>query len=382
VKPVVLIPGFTASDLAIISTGQPIWWDLSFAALTGLGAMRLDGSGLRPGPPDGQPVAAIVEPQHPWGNIRDILTSQLDPTQWAVTALSYDWRKELTTTAVFLANDIRQNVTLAEPVTLVAHSAGGLIALQAWAQLVATNDQAKVRRIITMGTPFQGSYWTIQWLTGVNATIQQLAAVDNAFQMLAGFPKELWTLPFLNALTLTWPAFYELFPSLLGSEAQTDPNRALLYNASNYPRLVNPSPDWLLYAQEDWQPTLVVPAAFPPSWVMTTVGGTGLSTPNTLLSSAVPISLTQLGTTMDGDGVVTRASATRSPGLSVTVEADHASMPLGLARTGQLRDLIIDPRGPLSPPPVPIVDKLPIPINVTAPPESDYLSGLVCIGGG
>lgn len=381
-KPVFLIPGFTASDLAILSTGQRIWFDTNVAALVGLGAMRLADNGVDPGPPDGEQMGHSLDPQPPWPAIVQLLKSQMAASVWSFQVLNYDWRLDLTTIGNALAANIRGSVDPAEPATLVAHSAGGLVATIAWASLVQSNQSNLVRRIITIGTPYQGSYGAIQWLTGVSPTVQELRAVSVAFGNLTGFNPVEWTLSFLNGIALTWPAFYELFPALDVPEEQGDPFRTFLYESATYPALADPSQAWLDFARQIWQPRIKGFGTSPPQWVLTTVAGSGIATPNRLLTGAIPLNLNDLGTTVDGDGVVTVTSATKSPGLNLFVSGEHNSIPLGLAINGKLADLILDPRGPISPTPVPVFDKLAILQNVTAPPQSDYVSGLVCIGGG
>ena len=379
---VALIPGFTASDLAIIATGQRIWFDQRIAALTGLGAMRLAPNGIDPGQPDGAAMGHSADPQFPWETIKDNLTQQLDPKKWKVGIGTWDWRLDINTAANTLAADIKANVSFEEPITLVAHSAGGLLAVLCYAKLMTTNDQMKVRRIVTIGTPFLGSYGPIQWLTGISDTVQQLLAVSQAFGQVTGFHPALWTLQFLNGIACTWPAFYELFPALVTEEERFDPFRTFLYESQLYPHYADPSQSWLDFARTSWQPQITALGNSPPSWVLTCVAGVGLTTPNRLLTGELPLALRDLGTTQEGDGVVTYLSAAKLPSLIVRVPGEHASLPLGITISGLLAELIVDPRGPGSPTPTPEFNKLLISMNVTAPPESEPFSGLVCIGGG
>lgn len=382
-KPVFLIPGFTASDLVILASGNQIWFSTQGAALTGLGAMRLAPDGVSPGPPDGQRLGVVTSPnQNPWDLIVNILTLQLGFDGWGVQVISYDWRLELETIATALAANIRSAIVPSNPCTLVAHSAGGLVAVLAWAQLLASGDQAKVRRIITIGTPFLGSYGSLQWIAGQNATVKQLFGYASAVTMVTGFNPAKWTLNFLTALALTWPSFYELFPALDASDLVIDPFRPLLYTAGNYAGIAAPAQSWLDHAGT-FQSAISAAAASVPYWVLTTVAAQGISTPYKLLSDQVrPLNLKSLGMTQDGDGVVTAASATIGRGLNVYVNGAHPSLPLGLAINGTLKELIIDPRGPITPPVPPIKKFAPISENVSVPPEASSVSGLVCLGGG
>jgi pimeloyl-ACP methyl ester carboxylesterase len=382
VKSIYLIPGFLASDLGILATGQVLWWDVNLAAVLGIGGMRLAPNGVDPGPPDGFPIGVDPHGQSPWPGIKTILGLQLDPATWRIAIGPYDWRKDLKTAATSLAANIRANSTAAEPATIVGHSAGGIVAVLAWAQLNASGDTAKVRRIISICTPFQGSYGPLQWLLGISPSIQQLLALSQWGPGAAPTFAFHWSLSFLNELALTWPAFYELYPALGGTEAQTDPARAFLYQASNYGAPTSPSQTWLDFVRLSFQPGLAGPDTFPPDWVMTCVVASGLATPFMLNSRAVPLQLAALGVTSDGDSVVTVGSQTRSPALIYSVTGNHASVPLAITTSGLLAKLILDPRGPVTPPSPSVVVLPALPDTVTDAPESDYISGLVCIGGG
>jgi pimeloyl-ACP methyl ester carboxylesterase len=381
VKRVILLPGFLASDLGILATGEKLWWDPSVYTVLGIGAMRLGPDGRTPGPPDGQLMGVDTVPQVPWPLIQLGLVYQLDQTEWSIRVTPWDWRRDINDAAIDAAAQIRASIDPAEPVTLVGHSAGGLLAMLIWSLLVATGDQNKVRRIITICTPFQGSYGPITWLNGTGASVAQLLAVSAYPGFIVANPAINWSLNFLNALFLSWPCTYELFPSLIGSEAAADPNRPLLYQRANYPAYAQPSQPWLTFAQNQWQPQIAANLTFPPSWVATYVYGTGIDTAYQLETDKIPLDLTKLKLTNSGDGVVTSASATRSPGAVVGVIGGHSSVPLAITISGQLAKLITDPRGPPDPPPDPIVVKPPVAQNVTDPPQSDYVTGLSCLSG-
>lgn len=380
-KNVYLIPGFLASNLGVLPNGPLLWWDPTVVTALGVGKMRLAPDGVSPGPPDGVALGVDLNAQDPWPNIRAVLRQQLDAATWAVQVGNFDWRFDLTSAAASLSANIQAHSTPAEPATIVGHSAGGLVAVLAWANLVAAGQTNLVRRIISICTPFQGSYDPINWITGVNVSVQQLLAIGG----LTGLPTNIaanLVILFLANLALTWPAFYELFPFYNGTEAAKDPNRRLLYQHTNYPSNLDVSSNWLAHSQTVFQNAIADPSAFPPDYVMTCVVSTGLRTPNKLLTPALPILLTAVGQTQDGDGTVTAGSQTRSPAQLVTLAGSHASVPLAITLSGLLAQLITDPRGPLAPPPPPINVPVALPVNVTDPPESDYVTGLQCLSGG
>jgi pimeloyl-ACP methyl ester carboxylesterase len=380
-KNVYLIPGFLASNLGLLPDGPLIWFAPNLVTVLGLGYLRLAPNGVDPQPPDGQPMGVALPPQDPWPEIQSQLQAQLDVATWSVAVGPYDWRLDLNAAATSLAGNIRRHSTLAEPATIVGHSAGGLVAVLAWANLNATGDAGLVRRIISICTPFQGSYEPIQWLVGISPSVQQCIALGNS--LIPGSSSvAYWGLNYLNALALTWPSFYQLFPSLVGSEAANDPNRPLLYQVANYPIPTTPSQAWLDYVRNTFQPLIASPATFPPDYVMTCVVAGACVTPDGLQSKSIPLTLRSMGSTWDGDGIVTIGSQTRDPSAVVRVAGSHDSVPMAITQSGKLRDLILDPRGPLDPPPPEVRVAQPIAFNVTAPPESDYVSTLQCIGGG
>lgn len=380
--PVILLPGFGATNLSNVQTNQLIWFDMTISSFIGLNQMRLSPDGFTPLLPDGRLLGPAAAKQEPWAEIVDQLQFQLDSKVWQIGTLGWDFRLDLVRVAATLADQIRTTVRLSEPATLVGHSAGGLLAVLTYQDLVGTGDAAKVRRVISIGTPFQGCYLPTQWLSGVNPSVLQLLSVSQAFGSVVGFNPAFWTLANLNSIACTWPSFYQLMPFISPASEITDPNRDLLFTATNYPAIAVPSQAWLDYARFTFQPLVQGLTASPPSWVMTSVGARGIITPNVLRESTIPLHLDNIGTTSDGDGVVTVQSALKFPGEQWVMTGAHASLPLGLARNGQLAQMIVDPRGPISPPPGMVFSKLAIDMNVIDVPISDLVSGLTCLSGG
>jgi len=381
--PVFIFPGYLASDLGTIATGQVIWWDPSVAMLLSLGKLRLAANGIDPGPPDGVPIATSTTLQDPWPAVVNLLVQQLDPNTWnPIACTGYDWRLDYATQAKSLSDSLATHVDPKFPATLVAHSMGGLILVMAWANLLAVGKQHLIRRIITLGTPFQGSYLPVLFINGTLGSAQQLQAIGQIAVTLPLANPVVWTATFINNVALSFPSLYQALPSLVGSEAANDPNRSALYKASNWNPALQVSQAWLDYAANTTQPLLAGPTTFPPSDVMTCVYGTGCPTPYALQSPNAPLNLLGLSFDNNGDGVVHQGSAIRTNALVVQVTSSHSSIPLGTAQTGDLASWITDPRSAPLPVP-PMVTKLtPILANVTDPPEADPVTQLVCVGGG
>lgn len=378
-KKVFLLPGFMSTQLALASNSVRVWWDIDGLVFNGTGVLRLAGNGIDPGPPDGRQMGITREEHGPWAFVAARLKQQLDQQEWQIGYTPWDWRKDPRPLARSLAQNIRDVSTPAEPATLVAHSAGGILAVLTWAELVNSGDSALVRRLITMGTPFQGSYSTIDFLAGTSPAAAQAFEVGQLGTAVIQGTWRTFQGPFLNGVALSWPNFYYLFPALGGSEAAKDPNRPLLYGVNNYPNNIQPNPFWQNDAKDNFQPQLRAANTFPPENVATYVAGDALPTWSTLRSGDVPIDLNARGYTFSGDGVVTRGSALREPGAQYIVPCAHNSLPEGIAQTGLMAKLILDERPPTPVPPTLVHEA--VQMTTTDAPQEEQVNPFVCIGG-
>jgi pimeloyl-ACP methyl ester carboxylesterase len=146
-----------------------------------------------------------------------------------VSCVDYDWRLGLEVLGKQLAQRIE-----AEPhahVHLVAHSMGGLVARAAMSQPA----RRRVRRVILLGTPNEGSFAGVQAMRGTYPVVRKLARLDSrtTAEELAG---EVFN---------TFPSLYHLLPVA----AHTQPLD--LFDAENWP-LEGPRPqaDLLRAARE------------------------------------------------------------------------------------------------------------------------------------
>ncbi|MFO1400438.1 MAG: hypothetical protein U1F30_04385 [Steroidobacteraceae bacterium] len=85
---------------------------------------------------------------------------------------AYDWRRSIVATGRELG--ARLAADPAREIHLVAHSMGGLLARVA----LAAAPQARVVRLITVGTPHAGSYAPLEALRGTYPVVRRLAALD------------------------------------------------------------------------------------------------------------------------------------------------------------------------------------------------------------
>lgn len=352
-----VLPGFVSSDLFyVLPERLKLWISYHRLALDGPGGMRLDPSGQFPQPPDG----ATLEPGGPlfgyWDAPIAQLQDQLRPHGYSVRGLGYDWRMNPIGTANGLLQVILAEVTAEDPCTIVAHSMGGLLTRLCWAMLVTLNKQHLVRRIVTLGTPHQGTYAPIACFS------KHFYVIDNLIQFqkywtgwtnyggLAPLVRQ-WTAAELRDLTCTWPALYMLFPVLGSPTSLEDPNRAILFDKSRWPSDVAISARHLDYSQRIMSPLLLQPRTFPPAWVMTTVAGDNYGTDDRLdypdrLGDPIAI-----GTTHAGDEIVTKASALIADSAQVVLTAKHHDLPSAALQQGLLASLVLDSRTEPAPPP-------------------------------
>ena len=185
-KPAVFVlPGILGSNLAV--DGSRVW--LGFHFLNGLKKLAWDPA-----------TASHVAPDGPIGLSYDALISHLSDTH-DVIPFAYDWRRPIEDEARRLADAVDAALTLraksGEPVRLLAHSMGGLVARtmrlerpKTWARMMAVDGA----RLLMLGTPNGGSWAPMQTLSGDDTFGNALVAFGSIFdnggarKMMAGMP--------------------------------------------------------------------------------------------------------------------------------------------------------------------------------------------------
>lgn len=340
--------GLSKSTLA----NDTVWIDLGVLMLGQLGLMRLAPDGTSPGPPDGvalQPLGVIG----PYcGFPTAILAAQLLPHGYRTAGWAWDWRQTVYAAGVRLAATIRSEVTTDDPCAIVAHSAGGLVARAAWTELGLTGQQGLVRRIVTLGTPHWGSYTVVSYWQGSNVSIDWLVYANQQLgSSVYGHAPDFWgyvSRPrgFYQLLGLTWPSYYDLLPTLGAPDATADPNRALLYQAANWPEDFRPQQAWLDWSRDHTGPWLRSAASKPPAHVLTCVSGVNTTVASALTSAEGFAEGGGLGQYVAGDNAVTRDSAELATGVIWRYGIDHENLLPTLANSGDLRDLVLEVRAP------------------------------------
>ena len=182
---VFVLPGILGSNLKL--DGKRIW--LGFRFVNGL--MKLAWNPAS---------AARVEPDGPIGLSYDELIEHLADTH-VVIPFAYDWRRpiedEARRLAVAVDAELAARQASQQPVRLIAHSMGGLVArtLQlekpdTWKRMMARDGA----RLLMLGTPNGGSWAPMQTLSGDDTFGNALVAFGSLFhngaarQMMAGMP--------------------------------------------------------------------------------------------------------------------------------------------------------------------------------------------------
>jgi hypothetical protein len=371
-----VLGGLGESVLSTFSADVGIVWVNATVLLLGqAGKMRLAPNGIDPGSPDGIALVAptVVDPYVGFPAL--LLGVQLLSQGYSVRVHGWDWRKRIYPAGQDLAVRIRREVTTDAPCSIVAHSAGGLVARAAWTDLGITGDQGLVRRIITLGTPHWGSYVMVQFFCGSNQSID----IMKYWNQTVGYNTAGWAPaltgyiylddPFYQNLAMTWPACYEVLPVIGAPGADLDPNRVQLYDAANWPEEARPQQAWLDYARDVTGPWLRSAASQPPPEVLTCVSGSASTTASALVD---PSKLGGSGCTGDyvtGDGAVTQASAELATSVVYRFTVNHENLLPTLVNQGEIADLVLDVRSP-GPPPPPVVETEILPQSVAPIPGS------------
>ena len=322
---VFVLPGILGSNLKL--DGKRIW--LGFRFINGLKKLTWDPAN-----------ADRVEPDGPIGASYDDLIERLADTH-EVIPFAYDWRRPIEDEARRLAKAVDAALaargTSGQPVRLLAHSMGGLVArtmrLEApdtWQRLMARDGA----RLLMLGTPNGGSWAPMQTLSGDDTFGNALVAFGSLFdnggarKMMAGMP-----------------GFIQLQAALLDPALGLD-------KASTWQKLADDDMarlrDRSIWHDEGPQRTIYEWGA-PPQAVLdqavalrrrldAQVDGLGTDTGKMLLvighASFTPAGividndgLAYLDTPDDGDGRVTRASALLPGVRTWKVDAEHGKLP-------------------------------------------------------
>jgi hypothetical protein len=149
----------------------------------------------------------------------------------------YDWRCGIDQLGARFARALE-----AEPaahISIVAHSMGGLVARAA----LTRAGGARVRRLVTLGTPHGGSFAPVQAFRGTYPLVRRIASLDPlhsaevlAARVFAGFPSLYQLLPHRGA-----GCALDLFDLSVWPATGPGPERALLAAARRFPGQLAPA---------------------------------------------------------------------------------------------------------------------------------------------
>ena len=224
VKPlgnVVVLPGTMGSELTRIPAGEAgvcSWISLCRLARGEFGRCRLNDDG-RTAEYD---IRATGILKRYYGEFLLSLAQQ-----WNVRPFWFDWRRDIRLSASLLESQIRAWFDSDEPVHIVAHSMGGLVARafmmdypKRWKKM---RDGGS--KLIMLGTPNYGSFAITQILTGTESTVRLIAKLDLNHRLRD-----------VRAIASSFPACYQMLPS-----PEAMPSMEILYDPDTWRHLPNVS---------------------------------------------------------------------------------------------------------------------------------------------
>ena len=177
---VMVLPGLMGSELDSVDAGgdSDLIWVNFFRIIDGrMADLRLTPNGDPPSPPPTVKVKQVYKKVY----LPILMALQ---ARWQTRPFPYDWRRDVDGSAAALADDVRKWAG-GEPVHLVAHSMGGLVARrfiqkfpEVWASMQDPTGQGRGGRLIMMGTPNRGSLASVLALTGEEGLVQKLELLD------------------------------------------------------------------------------------------------------------------------------------------------------------------------------------------------------------
>ena len=219
---VLVLPGIMGSELdSVDSSGASdrIW--LNFVNLI-LG--RIADFALTP---EGEPAKAGVQIRPAGVHLPTYvpILMELD-SRWQVRPFAFDWREDIDRSAARLDEEIKA-FGAGEPVHLVTHSMGGLVARRfvnrfrdTWEAIDDPEGRGRGGRLVMIGTPNRGSFAIPLVLTGGDKIVRALAKGDIEH-----------SLEEVLAIVATFPGMYQLLPSPL-VELDGDDHAKLFERAS------------------------------------------------------------------------------------------------------------------------------------------------------
>lgn len=213
---VVLLPGIMGSNLSTIDRrgrSDLVWVRFVRLVLGAVGRLKLADDG-RDDAALGFAVQATGVDHRTYAGVLLYLAAR-----WNVVPFPFDWRKDIGVAADGLAQFIRDTFH-SQPVHLLAHSMGGLVARAfirrhrpMW-DAMRGDDGASGGRLVMLGTPNYGSFAAVHALSGGERLVRLLACADlshslrQLLEILATFPGSYQLLPAPGRIAAAEQAIY------------------------------------------------------------------------------------------------------------------------------------------------------------------------------
>lgn len=315
-----IFPGLAGNELRFLLPGTDtyvtIWLSIGKLVFGGWELLRLAPDGLSP-PVFGAPP---LEGGYAIDHIYPILQAHMRREGFTLWDARVDWRLPLTANVESVVRQV-ESILLPEPIHFIAHSRGGFVAAAVAARMVAMGRRHRIGRVVSMGTPWGGSYEPIGYFAGWAETITTIRRVA----LFAGSPLgQLFSLRQLQQVCASWPGLYEMLPSPALAQQAGDPRVPLLYDPATWSAsAIEIAPPHLAAALTRWQAPQYPPAGIP--WLH--VLGSGYVTRGPLVARPVVGSPACCALDFEGDGIVPEWSARAAGGAVVEVPVDHQNLP-------------------------------------------------------
>lgn len=227
---VVVIPGVLGSELTAVDSSQQqerIWLNPAGIVAGHLHRLRLNAHGLAEANAD-YTVNVTGIMKRPYGELLLTLAEH-----YYVQAFWYDWRKDFRLAAAQLQAHIDSWFPAGEPVHLVAHAAGGLVA-RAYIQQFPQRWSLGGSKLILIGTPNYGLYTAPQAITGHLGLVRWVDLLDVRHDRSD-----------FREIVKSFPSLYQLLPA---PGLDFAPGVEPLYDATTYGSELNVSQEHLTQA--------------------------------------------------------------------------------------------------------------------------------------
>jgi len=292
-----------------------VWLNQVLLVLGTFERLRLAQDGVNPFDP-------AWGPAYPGGLLTDYygtLLSHLSRRAWVPIGVVGDWRRSIWDDAEHLVDLVRRYASGADPLAIVTHSRGGLVARAALELLRRAEQQTFVRQVIALGCPHTGSLEPIQLFGGYQRTKLLM------YHLLGRFNEQFMdpSLSYVNRTMCSWPVVYQTMPKPLAPWMEPD-KIAALYNPLTWATLQPEANSIRLGWGTTWWASLPIPPLAVP-WC--DVVGVEIGTPISYYDLGRMEESTNLNWTGDGDGVVPVDSARSGFGPTVFSPTGHNALP-------------------------------------------------------